>query len=375
MKKKNLVKWAWMLSATVVMTSCGLDMPKEEQTSYETMTVKQTNLDVPVKFSAKMKGQRDVTITPQVSGQLMEIRVQEGQQVQKGQVLFVIDSRNSKLELESAQANLQAALARMSSAKLEFESNKNLFEKKIVSSYTLNDSENSYKQAIAAVAQARAAVNTARVNLGFCTITSPVTGAVGEIPVRAGDQVSPASQLTIVSGNTMMNAEFSVPETVIEAAVAEGYNLKSKHTLEQFPEATFLMKNGTEYKHKGKVTSATGVVNASTGTIALKATFPNPEGQLYSGIQGTVVMKFTEKNAIVVPLVAVVKLQDRQQVYKVKADSTATAVEVTTQDAGNGQDCIVVTGLKSGDRIVTVGANNVQEGQKVLFPAVAKEEK
>jgi len=373
MKKKNLVKWAWMLSATVVMTSCGLDMPKEEQTSYETMTVKQTNLDVPVKFSAKMKGQRDVTITPQVSGQLMEIRVQEGQQVQKGQVLFVIDSRNSKLELESAQANLQAALARMSSAKLEFESNKNLFEKKIVSSYTLNDSENSYKQAIAAVAQARAAVNTARVNLGFCTITSPVTGAVGEIPVRAGDQVSPASQLTIVSGNTMMNAEFSVPETVIEAAVAEGYNLKSKHTLEQFPEATFLMKNGTEYKHKGKVTSATGVVNASTGTIALKATFPNPEGQLYSGIQGTVVMKFTEKNAIVVPLVAVVKLQDRQQVYKVKADSTATAVEVTTQDAGNGQDCIVVTGLKSGDRIVTVGANNVQEGQKVLFPK--KEEK
>ena len=123
------------------------------------------------------------------------------------------------------------------------------------------------------------------------------------------------------------------------------------------------------------MTSATGVVNASTGTIALKATFPNPEGQLYSGIQGTVVMKFTEKNAIVVPLVAVVKLQDRQQVYKVKADSTATAVEVTTQDAGNGQDCIVVTGLKSGDRIVTVGANNVQEGQKVLFPAVAKEEK
>ena len=375
MKKKNLVKWAWMLSATVVMTSCGLDMPKEEQTSYETMTVKQTNLDVPVKFSAKMKGQRDVTITPQVSGQLMEIRVQEGQQVQKGQVLFVIDSRNSKLELESAQANLQAALAKMSSAKLEYESNKNLFEKKIVSSYTLNDSENSYKQAIAAVAQARAAVNTARVNLSFCTITSPVTGAVGEIPVRAGDQVSPASQLTIVSGNTMMNAEFSVPETVIETAVAEGYNLKSKHTLEHIPEATFLMKNGTEYKYKGKVTSATGVVNASTGTIALKATFPNPDGQLYSGIQGTVVMKFTEKNAIVVPLVAVVKLQDRQQVYKVKADSTATAVEVTTQDAGNGQDCIVVTGLKSGDRIVTVGANNVQEGQKVLFPAVAKEEK
>lgn len=373
MKRKFLVKWAWMLSATVVMTSCGVDIPKEENTSYETITVKQTNLEVPVKFSAKMKGQRDVTISPQVSGQLMDIRVTEGQQVRKGQVLFVIDSRNSRLELESAQANLQAALAQMNSAKLEFESNKNLYDKKIVSKYSLDNSENSYKQAIASVAQARASVNSARVNLGFCTITSPVTGVIGEIPVRAGDQVSPSTPLTIVSGNTNMNAEFSVPEYAIERAVVEGYSSDIEEVIKHLPEATFIMKNGTEYKHKGHVTSATGVVDATTGTIAFKATFPNPEGQLFSGIQGTVIMKFTEKNVMVVPQVAVVKLLDKQQVYKVKADSTATAVEVKTQDIGNGKDFIITSGLKPGDRIVTVGANNVTEGQRVLFPKEKKE--
>ena len=124
-----------ILFFTVVMslTSCGLDMPKEVPSSYETMTVTKTDIEVPLKFSAKLKGQADVTITPQVSGQLMQICVSEGQMVKKGQTLFVIDSRNAQLDLEAAEANLQAALASENSAKLEYDSNKNLFEKQIVS--------------------------------------------------------------------------------------------------------------------------------------------------------------------------------------------------------------------------------------------------
>ncbi len=358
---------ALLLGAAFGLAACGSDMPKFTQTSYETITVKKQDITVPVKFSAKLKGQSDVTITPQVSGQLMKICVTEGDQVKQGQTLFVIDSRNAQLELEAAEANLQAALAQESSAKLEFESNKNLFEKKIVSRYMLDNSENSYKQAQASVAQARAQVNRAKVNLGFCTITAPVSGAIGEIPVRTGDQVSPATYLTILSGNTKMNAEFSVTEAVLEEAVVEGFDIHSDKVVEHFPEVTFVMKNGTEYPHKGRITSATGVVNATTGTIALKATFPNPEGQLFSGIQGTVVIPFAEKDVMVVPQVAVVKLLDKQQVYKVLADSTVTAVEVRTEDIGNGQDIAITSGLNVGDRIVTVGANNVYEGQKVLF--------
>ena len=103
--------------------------------------------------------------------------------------------------------------------------------------------------------------------------------------------------------------------------------------------------------------------------------YPNPDGHLYSGIQGTVVMNFAENDVIVVPQNAVVRLQDKSQVYKVLDDSTATAVEVTTADAGNGKDYIITSGLNDGDRIVTVGANNVTEGQRVLFPEVNKSEK
>ena len=326
-------------TAVFGLAACGIDMPKETNSSFETMTVKKQDVTMPIKYSARLKGQSDVTITPQVSGQLMQIAVSEGQQVKKGQVLFVIDSRNAQLELEAAQANLESALAAENSAKMEYESNKNLFEKKIVSRYMLDNSENSYKRAQAAVAQASASVNRAKVTLGFCTITSPVTGIIGEIPVRTGDQVSPASHLTIVSGNTNMDAEFSLSESILEEAIAEGFDGNANKAFKLFPDVTF-----------------------------------NPEGSLYSGIQGTVVIPYARQGVIIVPQTAVVKLQDKQLVYKVKRDSTATATNVTIEDVGNGKDYIVVKGLKVGDKIVTIGANNVQEGQKVLFPKEEKSE-
>ena len=380
--------WAVMIGAVVsLLTSCKLDMPKETESSFETMTVDTTDIEVPVKYSAKMKGQADVTIMPQVSGQLMKIYVSEGQHVNRGQTLFVIDSRNAQHELESAranlqaaQANLQAAQAQANSAKLEYESNKNLYEKQIVSNYMLESSLNTYKQAQASVSQAQASVtqaktsvNRARVNLGFCTVTSPVSGIIGEIGVHAGDQVTPMTQLTIVSGNQKMEAEFSIPESVLEAGLSSGYTQSDKaKNLANLPDVSFVMKNGTEYPHKGRVSSVTGVVNAATGSLACKAIFPNPEGILYSGIQGTVVLPYSRKSVMVIPQAAVVKLQDKSLVYVVKSDSTATAVAVMTTDAGNGKDVIVTDGLKIGDRIVTVGANNVQEGQRVLFPTAAK---
>lgn len=391
MKKRSALMGAITLCMVVsILTSCGLDIPKETPSSFETLAVEESDIVLPMKFSAKLKGEADVTISPQTSGQLMKICVTEGQQVSRGQTLFIIDSRNAQHELESAQANLQAAQANLlaaeaqaNSAKLEYESNKNLYDKKIVSSYMLENSKNNYNQALAAVSQAKssitqaqAGVNRAKVNLGFCTITSPVSGLIGEIPVFAGDQVTPMTQLTIVSGNQQMEAWFSITESIIEAGMSQGM----KHSdmtahMASLPDVSLVMKNGTEYPYKGRVTSITGVVDAATGSLSCKATFPNPDGHLFSGAQCTVVLPISRSHVMVVPQTAVVRLQDKVLVYKVMPDSTAKAVTVTTADAGNGKDVIVNTGLGVGDRIVAVGANNVQEGQKVLFPAEKENKK
>ena len=359
MKNKHL----YFLLAAALLTGCGGDVPQAVQTAYQTMTISKSDISVPLKYSATLKGTSDVTITPQVSGQLMEVCITEGQQVKKGDVLFRIDSRNAELELESAEANLLAALAQESSAKLEYESNKNLYEKKIVSKYLLDNAENQYKQAQASAAQARAAANRARVNLGFCTITSPVNGVIGSIPVYAGDQVSSGTYLTMVSGNAKMHAEFSVSESVLE----ERANGEADDSLDNLPDVTFFFKNGSEYPLKGRITSITGTVDRTTGTLTCKATFPNPDGGLYSGVQGTVVIPFDVQDVMVVPQNAVVRLQSKSLVYKVGADSCAYSTIVETVNFSSERDLIVTKGLEVGDVIVTEGANNLVEGQQVLF--------
>ena len=348
-----------------LLVSCGGSIQKPVPTSYATITVAKSDITVPLKYSATLKGTNDVTIKPQISGQLMEICITEGQQVKKGDVLFRIDDRNAKLELEVAEANLLSAKAAESSAKLEFESNTNLYQKGIVSKYVMDNAENTYKQAQASVAQFKATANRARVNLGYCTITSPVAGVIGSIPVFAGDQVDPSTYLTMVSGNAKMYAEFSVSESVLEERANE--SSKGQNSLEHFPDVTFLFKNGTEYSKKGRITSITGTVDRTTGALSCKATFPNPDGVLYSGIQGTVVIPFNAKDVMVVPQNAVVRLQDKSLVYKVGADSCAYSAIVETVGFGSGRDLVIMSGLEVGDVIVTEGANNVYEGPRVLF--------
>ena len=346
------------------LTACGGQAPHVTPTSYATMTIATSDIILPLKYSATLKGTSDVTIKPQVSGQLMEVCITEGQQVKKGDVLFRIDDRDAQLELEAAEANLLSAKAAESSAKLEFESNRNLYQKGIVSKFVLDNSENKYKQAQASVAQNKASANRARVNLGYCTITAPVDGLIGSVPVFAGDQVNASTFLTMVSGNAKMYAEFSVNESVLAERETHEH---VGNALDKFPDVTFVFRNGSEYPLKGRITSITGTVDRTTGTLTCKATFPNPDGGLYSGIQGTVVIPFNAKDVMVVPQNAVVRLQSKSLVYKVGADSCAYSTIVETVNFSSERDLIVTKGLEVGDVIVTEGANNLVEGQQVLF--------
>ena len=345
----------WILLAVAMgVTACGSGVPNVVPTSYQTMTIGKSDIKVPLKYSATLKGTADVTIMPQISGQLMEVCIKEGQQVKKGQVLFRIDSRDAQLELESAEANLLAAQAQESSAKLEFESNTNLYNKGIVSKYVLDNAENQYKQAKASVAQYRAIANRARVNLSYCTIEAPVAGVIGSIPVFAGDQVSPGTYLTLLSGNAKMYAEFSVSESVLE----ERANGEANGSLASFPDVTFLFKSGTEY---------TGTVDRTTGALTCKATFPNPDGILYSGIQGTVLVPFAVSDVMVVPQNAIVRLQDKSLAYKVGADSCAYSVIVKTVNFGSERDLVVTEGLEGNETIIVEGQSKMNDGDKVLI--------
>ena len=152
-----------------------------------------------------------------------------------------------------------------------------------------------------------------------------------------------------------------------ESVLEERANGEADGSLDNLPDVTFFFKNGSEYPLKGRITSITGTVDRTTGTLTCKATFPNPDGGLYSGVQGTVVIPFDVQDVMVVPQNAVVRLQSKSLVYKVGADSCAYSTIVETVNFSSERDLIVTKGLEVGDVIVTEGANNLVEGQRVLF--------
>ena len=363
---KQTKQWIAVAVACLAMTGC-IDIPQEKKTSFETLEIKTQDLEVPVKYSCTMEGQKEVTITPQTSGNITAVLVQLGQHVRKGQPLFRIDPRQAQATVDNAAANVQAAKASLNTAELEMNSKKNLFDKNIVSSYVYEAARNAYNQAKANVAQAEAALNHARLELSYCTVTSPINGIVGSRTVELGELVQPGMEMARVSEASTIKAKFSASEDLFIEVKTEAERLGStmSEELKKMNDVSLELKNGTVYQHKGRIVRWSGVIDTQTGTVEVQAEFPNPEGTLTSGNMGKVVYPYQVKDVIVIPTSAIVRQLDKTIVWKVEADSCAHSTSVKTHDLG--QQVVVLEGLKVGDKIVANGASNVTDGQKVIY--------
>ena len=365
MKRKNFTL-LMCLSATLALLfpSC-IKAPEEQHTSYETITLSRENVTAPMSWSAALRGTGDVSIVSRCTGTLNEIRVKDGQRVKKGDVLFIIDSRSAQNVLVHARADLQTANANLENARLEAESNKELAEQGIISDYLLRKSLNVLQSAEAQVAQANAAVRDAELRLDYCTIKSPVEGLVGNIIPHVGDVIAEGTMLTRVAGVSEMEASFSLTESQVHAIVSELGSLEN--VLKVVPPLTLRFKDGSEYSEKGKITSFSGMVDQQTGSVTCYATFPNPKGELFSGMQGSVVMPIEWENVMLVPLTSIVRIQNKALVYKVGADSLATSAIVEIEELGDGERAVIQSGAEAGEIIVAKGAANVHENDRVIW--------
>lgn len=363
MKRMNKLMLS-LLGMCVCLTGC-VKEPERQHTSYETLTLHRETVTAPLRWSATIKGAGDVSIVSRCTGTLNEVKVKNGQRVKAGDVLFVIDNRSAVNSLEHAKADLQTAIANRDNAQLEAESNKELAAQGIISDYLLRTSQNALQSAEAQVAQARAAVRDAELRLDYCTIKSPVDGLVGNILPRIGDVITEGTMLTRVAGVNEMEAGFSLTESQIHALVAESGSLDK--LVKIAPPMSLRFKDGKEYKHKGRITSFSGMVDQSTGSVTCYVTFPNPDGELFSGMQGSVVMPVEWENRILVPLTAVVRIQNKVLVYKVGADSLATSAIVDIEELGDGQRAVILSGAEVGETIVAKGAANVHEKDRVIW--------
>lgn len=366
MKSKS--KWMQligMIGCTVWMASCQ-QAPAEQQVAntYETMMVTTSNKEFSTVYSASVRGRYDADILPQVSGTIQRVMVDEGEKVKKGQSLFIIDQVPYRAALNTASANVKAAKAGLATAQLAFDSAKELYAQKVISEHQLKTTENTYLTAQAQLAQAEAQEMNAKNNLLYTEVKSPSDGVVGALPMREGTLVSPSmgKALTTVSDNSEMFVYFSMTENQLLAMTREHGSMDE--ALKSMPEVELQMIDGSIYGSKGKIESISGVIDRRTGTVSVRASFPNEGGLLHSGATASVVIPSVYKDCIVIPQAATVQRQDKYLVFKV-VDGKAVSSIITVAKENDGKVFVVTEGLQVGDEIVAKGAGLVREGAQI----------
>ena len=367
--KKNISMVAGAIGMVAFMlTSCGGGKGQQQATSvtvFKTIKAEKTDITLNTKASATIRGRQDIDVYPQVGGTLQRLCVTEGQVVKKGQPLFIIDQVPYQAALNTAEAALKAAEAQEATATLNYESRKKLHEQEVVSDFDLQTTYNTLLTAKASVAQAQAQVVNARNSLSYTVVKSPADGVVGTLPYRQGALVSSAmpQPLTTVSDNSEMYVYFSINESQLLKMIRESGTLEK--AIETMPEVTLQLVDGSEYEMKGRVESASGVVDRSTGSVQLRAVFANPNHMLHSGSSGNIIIPMEYKDVIAIPATAAVQTQDKFRVCTVDEKGAAHGQLISILPQNNGQQFIVTEGLSEGTEIVADGANMVKEGQIV----------
>lgn len=359
---------AALLCSGAVLTGCGGGTaPTEQPKEYKVMNVSRTDKEIQSNYSAAIRGRQDINIYPQVSGTIVQVCINEGERVRRGQSLFIIDQVPYKAALQVAEANVETAKAGVATAELVYESKQALFDEQVISEFELSTAKNSLLTARAQLAQAEAQAVSARNNLSYTVVKSPANGVAGKLPFRVGALVSPSipQPLTTVSDNSNMYVYFSLTENQL-LGLTRRYGSKDS-ALVKMPPIRLQLNDRSLYAETGRIESISGVIDQATGTVSLRAVFPNSKGLLTSGGSGNVILPEIRTACIAIPQSATYELQDKVFVYKV-VDGKAQSVPVQVTRINGGKEYIVDSGLEEGDIIVAEGVGLLREGMQVVTP-------
>lgn len=359
-----------------VLTACGGGQGgmKMGDNQFAVEAVKATSSNQSEQYPATIKGLQDIEVRPQVSGLIVKLCVDEGATVRKGQALFQIDPTQYKAAYDQAAASVKSAKANLETITATERNKKMLHDQKIISDFEYQTAVNNLLTAKANLAQAEAAYTAAKQNLDFCTVKSPSDGVIGTFPYRIGALVSPSisEPLTTVSEIGDMYVYFSMTEKQLLDLTRAGGTLKEQ--LEKMPAVKLQLADGTMYDAEGKIDAVSGVIDQTTGSVSMRAIFPNKQNILRSGGMANVIFPYTMDNIILIPQTATQEIQDKKFVYVLQSDSTLKHTEIQISNLNDGKNYIVTGGLKEGDQIVVEGVQTLQDGQKISPITVAQKE-
>jgi membrane fusion protein (multidrug efflux system) len=369
MNKVKILLYPLLFITLITISSCGSSGNKTPQTPLKTFTVMKLSprkTEINTDYPASILGIQNIEIRPKIDGYVENIFVDEGASVKRGQLLFKINAPQYEQNVNTAQANIKIAVADVNAAQMQVDKVRPIVQQDIVSPYELKSALYTLESKQAALAQAKAALNNANTNLSYTTIYSPADGVIGMLPYKIGSLITSttANPLTTVSNIESIYAYFSINEKqgLDFFSAVKGATIQQK--LSTLPPVTLVLANGTQLAVKGKVETASGLINSQTGSINMRATFSNPGAMVRSGSSAIVRIPQTINNAIMVPQKSTYQIQGKLFVYVVDATNKVKSQELVVTGSP-GQFYVVGKGLKSGQEIVVDGVASLREGLQI----------
>lgn len=329
------------------------------------VTLKISSQELHRDYVADVQAVRNVEVRAQVAGFLEHIYVEEGKPVKKGQLLFRLNASAYQNKLAQARAAVASAQAQAAAVRVERGRVRLLVEKNIIAKTESDLSTSKVNDADAQIAAARAGEAAARLSLSYTLVRAPFDGVIDRIPLKMGSVVEEGTLLTTVSDLSAVFAYFDVAE----GNYMDYTKARQQHP-EQHPDSVHLtLANGEQYPLTGRIETAESGFNQSTGSIALKARFANPQRLLRHGASGKVRLISGLPTALLLPQKAVFEIQDKNYVYVVDQNGTVHTRNFVPQTR-LGDFYVVKEGLKSGERVVYEGAPELHDGQKIQVKAV-----
>jgi len=319
-------------------------------------------------YPVTLQGLQEVELRPKVNGFIGEILVEEGQQVGKGQLLFRIFAPEHQEEQNRAAAAVQSLEAELSEARLQVEKTRPLVDEGVVGKYELESALNLLAAKEAQLAQARAVWQAAKANAGYTEVRAPFGGVMGLIPYKVGSLVSSASQEPIshLADVSSVRVYFSMNEKRFLDFLDKADGLSPQKYFAERAEVELVLPNGKTFAEPGRIDMVNGLVDSRTGSIALRAVFPNRGSVLRSGNSAVLRMYETLDGAVLVPQNATFEMQGRRFVYKVDEGGTVSSAAISVMDrTPSARHFVVAEGAVPGDRIVTEGLAGLSEGMKI----------
>ena len=369
MMQKNTLYFfmAVALYASACQANGSTDKTTDNLQEVPVVQIRQKDTAVSTNYVTAIEAKRNVEIRAKVPGFLDRIFADEGQEVKQGQLLFKLNDKEYRLALEKAKANLANMQAEAKAATLEAERVKILVGKKIISATELELAKTKVKSAEARVNEARALESEAAHRLSYTAIYAPFSGVVDRFPLRSGSLVTEGALLTTVSDLSNVHAYFNVSENEY-LQILQSKNKQQGGALNN--SVQLILSNGTRYPHAGIIKTMEGEFDAGTGSIAFRASFPNPEHLLKHGSTGKIEVITPVQQALLVPQKAVFEIQDKNYVYVVSKDNIVTMRNFIPKMRINDY-YIVQSGLTGGEQIVLEGIQSMKNGARVQPRTIA----